>query len=112
MNPREVTLVGQPDDAASAETPPEMRIPKEAHLLIVVTPGHTLTGEVYIPVGAVMASFIESVDPAFIPMTEVRTRSLADRRIITRYPFALLNRRHITAATEALPGMVAQRTVL
>ena len=45
------------------------------------------------------------IEPAFIPMTEVRTRSLADRRIITRYGFAVLNRRHIVAATGMPAGM-------
>ncbi len=108
VNPPDVTIVGQrevplPSDAA-AETPPDWRIEKERHALVVVTPGHVLTGDVYVPVGGQLAVFIESPDPAFIPMTDVRTRSLADRRIITRYPFALLNRRHIVATTELPEG--------
>ena len=45
-------------------------------------------------------------------MTDVRTRSLADRRVISRYSFALLNRRHIVAATEMQPGMVRGRGVI
>jgi hypothetical protein len=49
--------------------------------------------------------FVESDEPAFIPMTQVRARSLADRRIVTNYPFALLNRKHITAATEMPSSM-------
>jgi hypothetical protein len=56
--------------------------------------------------------FIESPSPAFIPLTDVRTRSLADRRVVSRYGFAMLNRRHIVAATELQPGMVPGRTVL
>jgi hypothetical protein len=48
----------------------------------------------------------------WIPMTDVRTRSLADRRVISRYGFALINRRHIVAATELQPGMVRGRSVL
>ena len=60
-----------------------------------------------------LSVFIESAHPAFVPMTDVRTRSLADRRVISRYAFALLNRRHIVAATELLPGMApAGRSVL
>ena len=101
----EVTLVGQPNPDQLGGTPPEFRIVKEQRELIVVTPGHTLTGQVYIPQGAELAVFIESADPAYIPVTDVATRSLADRRIITRYPFALLNRRHIVAATELQAGM-------
>ena len=112
VSPSEVTLIGQFAVDEWAEAPPEFRIVKKSQVLIVVTPGHTLTGEVYIPVGAELAAFIESADPQFIPMTDVRTRSLADRRIVARYPFALLNRRHIVAATEALPGMMSGRTVI
>ena len=37
-------------------------------------------------------------------MTDVRTRSLADRRVISRYGFAVINRRHIVAATELQPA--------
>ena len=112
VNPVEVTLVGQPNPDQQHGAPPEFRIVKEQRELIVVTPGHTLTGHVYIPMGAELAVFIESADPAYIPVTDVRTRSLADRRIITRYPFALLNRRHIVAATELQAGMSANSRVL
>ena len=111
MNPSEVTLVGE----ATSDGPPaasDLRIAKESRTLVIVTPGHTLTGDVYIPVGGELAQFIESIDPAFVPMTDVRTRSLADRRVIARYDFALINRRHIVAATEAPQGMIRERNVL
>jgi hypothetical protein len=108
VNPIEVTLVGQPNPDQAGGAPPEFRIVKEQRELIVVTPGHTMSGQVYIPMGAELAVFIESADPAYIPVTDVRTRSLADRRIITRYPFALLNRRHIVAATELQAGMASK----
>jgi len=109
VNLADVTLIGQTSEIGHAEPAPEMRIPKERRFLVVVTPGHTLTGDVYIPVGGQLAVFIESIDPPFIPMTNVRTRSLADRRIITTYGFALLNRRQIVAATEAPPGIQIDR---
>lgn len=105
VSPGEVTLFGQAEIVDAAPPPPEVRIVKEPHLLVVVTPGHTLTGSVYVPVGADLSIFIESPEPAFIPMTGVRARSLADRRIVTSYSFALLNRRHIVAATEMPTSM-------
>ena len=40
-------------------------------------------------------------------MTDVMARSLADRRIVMRYAFALLNRRHIVSATEMPTSMRA-----
>jgi hypothetical protein len=116
VNPAEVTLIGQassaPEDGGPSDLPSDLRIAKESHLLIVVTPGHTLSGFVYIPMGGALSSFIESSEPAFIPITDVRARSLADRRIITRYRFALLNRRHVVAATEADPASLTDRRVL
>ncbi len=110
----EVTLIaqraGEPrGDPAPA---PELHVPKLARSIVVVTPGHTLTGNVFITEGAELATFLESPTPQFVPMTDVRTRSLADRRILARYPFALLNRRHMVAATELQPGMTPGKVVL
>jgi hypothetical protein len=112
ISPDEVTIIGESNDGVREPAPPEFQVRKDRKGLIVVTPGHTLTGEVYITPEAQLSMFIESVDPRFIPMTDVRARSLADRRVITRYPFALLNRRHMVAATELQPGMIPGRTVL
>jgi len=111
VNPAEVSLIGQAS-VVGHDGVSEMRIPKESHLLIVVTPGHTLSGWVYIPEGGSLSVFIESADPPFIPITDVRARSLADRRIVTHYAFALLNRRHMVAATEADPKSLTDRRAL
>jgi len=109
--PHELTMVAQVQ-ADVAATTGDLQVPKMTVPLIVVTPGHTLTAEVYISQDADLATFIESPSPLFIPLTDIRARSLADRRIISRYPFAVLNRRHIVAATELLPGMLREREVL
>jgi len=112
VSPDEVTLIGQNTDPWADQPHTELWVEKVRKTLIVVTPGHTLTGDVYITREAQLAVYVESNDPQWVPMTDVRTRSLADRRIISRYPFALLNRRHIVAATELQPGMIPGRTVL
>lgn len=112
VSPDEVTLIGQQEEAGLREVPREFMIRKRSVGLIVVTPGHTLTGEVHINMEAVLSGFIESTRPIWVPMTDVRTRSLADRRVIARYAFALLNRSQIVAATELQPGMVRGRHVL
>jgi hypothetical protein len=111
VSPEEVTLIGQ-ESGLDSETDPMLLIPKRTSQLLAVTPGHTLTGEVHLNPEAILSAFIESPSPTWIPMTDVRTRSLADRRIITRYAFALINRRHIVATTELQPGMVRGRAVL
>jgi hypothetical protein len=112
VNPEELTLIGQVTDVDERATAGLDFMQKRAFHLIVVTPGHTLTGEVHLNAEAVLSAFIESRSPMWIPMTDVRTRSLADRRVISRYAFALVNRRHIVAATELQPGMVRGRGVL
>ncbi len=112
VTPEEVTLVGQSADRSKPDTSPKWYMDKKAYTLIVVTSGHTLSGQVHLNPEAVLSAFIESPSPVWIPMTDVRTRSLADRRVTSRYDFALLNRRHIVAATEMLPGMTADRAIL
>jgi len=112
VNPAEVTLLGQATTTSDEAAPADLRVQKEARYLIVVTPGHTLTAEVYIPTGGALSAFIESNEPAFIPITNVRARSLADRRVITHYQFALLNRRHVVAATEADGESLRDRRLL
>jgi hypothetical protein len=112
VNPDEVTIIGQAIDDHGTRGTGDDFIRKVPTGLIVVTPGHTLTGEVYITPEADLSVFLESSEPTWIPMTDLRTRSLADRRVISRYPFALLNRRHIVAATALQAGMAPGRTVL
>ena len=112
VNPDEVTLIGELTDVDGPSTGGHEYQQKKAFYLIVVTPGHTLTGAVHLNPEAVLSAFIESRDPMWIPMTDVRTRSLADRRVISRYAFTVINRRHIVAATELAPGLLRGRGVL
>ncbi|MFN8630504.1 MAG: hypothetical protein U0838_09360 [Chloroflexota bacterium] len=97
--PNEVTLIADLEAADAPAPPRDLQIPKEPVGLIVVTPGHTINGLVYTPPGAQLSVFVESPTPPFIPMTELHTRSLADRRVRAHYEFAVLNRRHIVAAS-------------
>ena len=97
--PAEVTIIADLDVAEGLTTPRDVLIPKEPTGLIVVTPGHTVTGTVYTPAGAQIDVFIESPTPHFMPMTDVHTRSLADRRVRAHYGFAVVNRRHVVAAS-------------
>lgn len=112
VSPEEVTLIGQVEDDPNRDTRSELWIEKVAKPIIVVTPGHTMTADVHITPQAELSAFIESPSPVYVPMTDVRSRSLADRRVISRYAFALLNRRHMVAATKLQPGMVAGKSVL
>ena len=63
-------------------------------------PAHTITGRVYVFGQTDLAGFVDSTDPRFVPVVDVTTRSLADRRIVTRYDFVLINRTQMIAAAE------------
>jgi hypothetical protein len=67
---------------------------------VLFTPGHTVTGTVYLFGETDLAAFVDSTHPRFVPMIDVTTRSLADRRIISHYPFILINRTTMIAASE------------
>jgi hypothetical protein len=112
VNPDEVTLIAEMTDFEERDAAGAEYQRRQAHQLIMVTTGHTLTGSVHLNPEAILSAFIESRSPMWIPMTDVRTRSLADRRVISRYGFTVVNRRHIVAATELNPAMLRGRAVL
>lgn len=98
----EVTLVGQKDVPADPD-PSNRRIDKRARRLVVITPAHVISGATYLHEEASLMAFVDSVDPRFMPMTNVRVRWLADRRLAGRYPFALLQRSHIIGVATETP---------
>ena len=73
---------------------------RQTREFVLFTPGHTVSGTVYIFGETDLAAFVDSTHPRFVPMIDVTTRSLADRRIISHYPFILINRTQMIAASE------------
>ena len=73
---------------------------RTAREFVMFTPGHSVTGKVYVFGQTDLAGFVDSTDPRFVPVTKVTTRSLADRRIISHYEFILINRTQMIAASE------------
>lgn len=73
---------------------------RKAREFVIFTPGHTLSGTVYVFGQTDLAGFVDSTDPRFVPIVDVTTRSLADRRIVSRYAFVLVNRTQMIAAAE------------
>jgi hypothetical protein len=63
------------------------------------TTGYSLSGSVYLFGETSLSAFVDSTHPHFIPINDVTVRSL-DRGDVSRYPFVLLNRSHMTAAAE------------
>jgi hypothetical protein len=105
----EVSFIAQQEPAASAPgsgtsfVDPgfggsvESRQPRS---FVMFTPGHTVSGQVHVFGATDLAGFVDSTDPRFVPVTDVTTRSLADRRIVSRYQFVLINRTQMIAASE------------
>jgi len=73
---------------------------RKAREFVLFTPGHTVSGKVYIFGQTDVAAFVDSSDPRFVPVVDVTTRSLADRGIVSRYDFVLVNRTQMIAAAE------------
>jgi hypothetical protein len=97
----EIAIVGQGFDAGPHAD--DRRIPKQRRRLVVTTGAHIIYGYAYLHEDASLSAFVDSTDPPFMPMTNVRVRWLTDRRLAGRFPFALVHRSTIIGvATE--PG--------
>jgi hypothetical protein len=94
----ELTLV---IDRANDAPPPESAeaIEKKAYRLLVVTDGHVLTGTFFIYPGAEPTAYLRTNEPRWIPLADVRVRSLVDRRIKYGAKFAVLHRKAIVASS-------------
>ena len=73
---------------------------RKAREFVIFTPGHTVSGKVYVFGQTDLAGFVDSTDPRFVPVVDVTMRSLADRRIVSRYDLVLVNRTQMIAAAE------------
>jgi hypothetical protein len=104
VNQDEITFIGQKEEEVStAETamPGGMDRPlmeRTARQLVIFTPGHTITGTIYLFAETDIQTFVDSADTRFVPMVNATARSLADRRVISHFGLILLNRTQMTAA--------------
>ena len=105
VNQDEITFIGQTAEEVSSvptggsrglDRPLMERVPRQ---LVIFTPGHTLTGTIHLFAETEVANFVDTPDPRFIPMVDVTARSLADRRVISHFGLALVNRTQIAAAS-------------
>ncbi|MFI5261537.1 MAG: hypothetical protein ACHQZR_03160 [Candidatus Limnocylindrales bacterium] len=80
------------------------RVDKERRRIVISTAAHIIYGFAHIHQEASMMAYLDASDPHFIPMTDVRVRWLADRRLAGRYPFALIQRIHIVGVAMDVSG--------
>ena len=95
---RDVTLIAQRAAAPTPSVSDEVYVRKTRHSIVAVTTGHIVEGTVSLYPGAELEAFLQAGDPPFLPLTRVRVRWLADRRLKTIYEFVLLNRSHVLAS--------------
>jgi hypothetical protein len=104
VNQDEITFIGQKqEEVSTAETavPGGMDRPlmeRTARQVVIFTPGHTITGTIYLFAETDIQTFVDSADTRFVPMVNATARSLADRRVISHFGLILLNRTQMTAA--------------
>ena len=83
---------------ATHERPSMLKQPRP---YVVFTPGHSISGRIHVHAEMALSNFVDATDPRFIPMTAVVARSLADRRVVSRFELLLMNRTQMTAIAEA-----------
>ncbi|HXQ96346.1 MAG TPA: hypothetical protein VN800_05430 [Candidatus Acidoferrales bacterium] len=90
----DVMLVGQ--KAVDPGLAPAVQFAgRQPHRLTAMTAAHLVSGTTYLHEEASLRDFVDANDPRFIPMTDIRVRWLADRRLAGRFAFGLLQRTHI-----------------
>lgn len=96
---REAQVRGGTADFDSGFSEPGME--RMARSFVMFTPSHVVSGRVRVLGQMELAAFVDSRDPRYVPVVDVSTRSLADRRIVGHYAFVLVNRTQMIAAAEA-----------
>lgn len=102
VNQDEISFIAQ-GESSDRPAPQGVDAPaaeKRFRSFVLFTPGHTLSGSIFLYGEMDMLDFADSTDPRFVSVVGVRTQSLADRRIISHYTFALVNRTQILALSE------------
>jgi hypothetical protein len=99
----DVAIVAQRGADQAPLTDPAVLVEKVQQRLVIMTPAHIVAGDVHVHAGGSILHFVDSTDPRFIPMSDVRVRWLDDHALVGQFPFALVHRTQILGvATEGL----------
>jgi len=77
----------------------EQMVEKREHRMLAVTDAHIITATFFIYAGAEPTPYLRAAEPRWIPVTNVRVRSLVDRRIKFGAGFAVLHRKPLVATS-------------
>ena len=75
-------------------------VDKQRRDVTVVTPGYSLRGNLHIHAHGSMKQYLASPDPHFLPLTELNVHWLSDPSLVTRYPFAMINRAQLVTVLD------------
>lgn len=80
---------------------PGLAVDKVSRSFVIFTPGHVLSGNVHLHRDSTLETFVDANEPRFVPVTDATARSLADRRVISRFALMLVNRTQMTAVADS-----------
>jgi hypothetical protein len=101
----DIAIVAQRQSEGRPHDERAVVLEKVEQRLVIMTPSHVVAGDVHIHAGGSLLHFVDSTDPRFIPMNDVRVRWLDDRSLVGHFDFALVHRTKILGvATEGLGG--------
>jgi hypothetical protein len=95
----QVVLVAQ-RTVSQAPRPGAPVVQKQKLRVEIATTAYRLGGLLHIHAFGSMRQFLESPDPQFMPVTDVTVAWLDNSRLISRYAFAMLNRRQIVTVAD------------
>jgi hypothetical protein len=90
----QIVLVAE-HSGVTAARPGAPVVQKERRKATIVTPGYSLRGSLHLHTYGSMMQFLESPDPHFIPLTDLLVRWTSDPTVVSRFPFALVNREQL-----------------
>jgi hypothetical protein len=79
--------------------PDSSAVEKKAHRMLAVTQAHVITATFFIYPSAEPDAYLRAQEPRWVPLANVRIRSVVDRRIRFQAQFAVLNRKHVIATS-------------
>jgi hypothetical protein len=85
-------------DRSDYVPPPDSEaVEKRPFRFLAVTQGHVITGTFFIYPSAEPIAYLRAQEPHWVPIADIRVRSMVDRRIKFSAGFAVLNRRAVVA---------------
>ena len=82
------------------ERPGAPVIRKQRQMVSIVAPGYSLRGDLHVHTHGSIGQFLETPDPHFLPITDLRLRRLSDATLGGRFAFAAINRRQVMTVLE------------